>query len=99
MGAILRVDPDRLRSAAEAQTAVSTFLADMAPGRSLTTAGSGVPGLLSEGACRLATSVLDAATAAARDELTTHTRNLSAAADQYRRVDAELGRRLRTFAG
>lgn len=99
MGAILRVDPARLRSAAEEQADVGTVISAMAPGESLTTAGSGVSGLVSETACRFAASVLDAATTAVHDELTAHTRNLSAAADQYHRVDAELGGRLRTFAG
>lgn len=97
MGATLRVDPERLRSAARAQAEVDTFVSGMAVGQSLATAGGGVSGLTSEAACRFAGSLFDNASTAVHDELTAHTSNLSAAADQYLRMDEGLGSGLRMF--
>lgn len=99
MGATLRVDPERLRRAARTQAEVSTFVSAMAVGQTLTTAGSGLPGFQSEAACGLAGSIFDAASTAVHDELSTHSTRLSAAADQYHRMDGELGRRLHKSVG
>jgi hypothetical protein len=98
MGATLRVDPARLRTAAEAQTEVSTFVSGMATGQSMTHAGSGMSGLLTEGACQFAGTIFDTAATAVHEELTAHSANLSSAADHYHRTDEELGRRLRKIA-
>jgi hypothetical protein len=97
MAATLRVDPEQLCSAAAAQVDVSTFVAGMGVGQSMAGARSGMSGLLSEGACQLAGTIFDAAASAVRDELTAHSINLSTAADQYQRMDEDVGRRLRTL--
>jgi hypothetical protein len=70
----------------------------MSNGQSMATGGAGMPGLLSEAACRVAGSILDTAASAIHGELTDHSTKLSAAADHYHRTDEELGRRLRKFA-
>jgi Excreted virulence factor EspC, type VII ESX diderm len=98
MGATLRVDPNRLREAARAQSAVGTFVSGMRTGQSMASAGASMPGLLSEEACRFAGSMFDTAASAVQDELTAHSTNLSAAADRYHRTDEEFGRRLRKVA-
>jgi hypothetical protein len=98
MAAILRVDPTRLRTAAAAQADVGTFVSGMGTGQSMASGGTGMSGLLSEAACQFAGTVFDAAAGAVHDELTAHSTNLSAAADHYRRVDEEFGRRLRKLA-
>lgn len=98
MGATLRVDPTQLRTAAAAQTEVGTFVSGMAAGQSMTNAGTGMSGLLTEGACQFAGTIFDTATAAVHEELTAHSTNLSSAADRYHRTDEELGRRLRKIA-
>ena len=94
----MRVDPAQLRTAAAAQTEVGTFVSGMAAGQSMTTAGTGMSGLLTEGACQFAGTIFDTATAAVHDELAAHSTNLSSAADQYHRTDEELGRRLSKLA-
>lgn len=98
MGGTLRVDPARLRTAAIAQTEVSTFVSGMAAGQSMTNAGSGMSGLLTEGACQFAGTIFDTAATAVHDELTAHSANLASAADQYHRTDQEFGDRLRKIA-
>lgn len=98
MGGTLRVNPDSLRNAAQAQTDVGQFVSGMGVGQSMTSAGTGMSGLLSEGACQFAGSIVDSALGAVNEELTTHSSNLSKAADRYHRMDEELGRRLRKFA-
>jgi hypothetical protein len=98
MGGTLRVNPDSLRNAARAQTDVGGFVSGMEVGQSMTSGGTGVSGLLSEGACQFAGSIVDAALGTVHEELTTHSTNLSTAADQYHRMDEELGRRLHKFA-
>jgi Excreted virulence factor EspC, type VII ESX diderm len=70
----------------------------MGASQSMTNAGAGMSGLLSEGACQFAGSIVETALSAVHEELTTHSTNLSAAADRYCRMDEELGRRLRKFA-
>lgn len=60
----------------------------------MATAGDGVPGLLTEGACQFAGTTFDTATTAVHDELLSHSENLSAAADRYQRTDDALGQRL-----
>jgi hypothetical protein len=97
-GGTLRVDPTHLRTAAESQAAVSTFVSSMTNGQSMATGGAGMPGLLSGAACQFAGSILDTAASAIHGELTDHSTKLSAAADHYHRTDEELGRRLRKFA-
>jgi hypothetical protein len=97
VGGTLRVDPERLRTAAAAQTEVGTFVSDMATGQSITSAGTGMSGLLSEGACQFAGTAFDTAAGAVHEELTAHSAKLSAAADRYHQIDEELGRRLRKF--
>jgi hypothetical protein len=98
MGQTLRVDPDRLRSAARAQADVGAFVSGIGAGQSMTTAAAGVSGLLSAGACQFAGSIVDAALDAVHEELASHSDKLSRAADKYHRTDEELGRRLRKFA-
>jgi hypothetical protein len=95
---MLRVDPARLRTAATAQTEVGTFVSGMAAGQSMTNAGSGMSGLLTEGACQFAGTIFDTAATAVHDELTAHSANLASAADQYHRTDREFGDRLRKIA-
>ena len=98
MGGTLRVDPERLRRAAAAQTEVGTFVSGMATGQSMASAATGMSGLLSEGACQFAGATFDTAAGAVHEELTAHSTNLSAAADRYHQIDEELGRRLRKIA-
>jgi hypothetical protein len=98
VGATLRVDPSRLREAARAQAAVGTFVSGMGTGQSMASAGTAMSGLLSEAACQFAGSMFDTATSAVHDELTAHSTNLSAAAEQYHRTDEEFARRLRKLA-
>jgi hypothetical protein len=98
MGATLRVDPAHLRTAATAQADVGTFVAGMGTGQSMASASTGVSGLLSEVACQFAGTTFDTAADTVNDELTAHSTNLSAAADQYHRTDEEFARRLRKLA-
>ncbi|MDV3123348.1 ESX-1 secretion-associated protein [Mycobacterium sp. 21AC1] len=98
MGGVLRVNPESLRKAARAQAEVGEFISGIGAGQSMTSAGTGVSGLLSEGACQFASSAVDTALGAVHEELTKHSTNLSTAADHYHRMDTELGRRLRKFA-
>ena len=94
----MRVDPERLRRAAAAQTEVGTFVSGMAMGQSMASAATGMSGLLSEGACQVAGATFDAAAGAVHEELTAHSTKLSAAADRYQQIDEELGRRLGKIA-
>ncbi|OLO99001.1 ESX-1 secretion-associated protein [Mycolicibacterium porcinum] len=94
----LRVDPDSLRNAARAQSEVGDFVSGMGVGQSMTSAGTGVSGLLSEGACQFAGSTMDTALGAVHEDLAKHSDSLSTAADHYHRMDTELGRRLGEFA-
>jgi Excreted virulence factor EspC, type VII ESX diderm len=94
----LRVDPDRLRASAAAQHDVSAFVGGLAIGQSMATAGAGMAGLQSEAACRLAANLFDTAAGVVSQELTTHAKNLTTAAEHYQRADEELGRRLRQIA-
>jgi len=98
VGGMLRVDPARLRTAATAQSDVGTYVAAMAAGPSMVDAGSGMRGLLVEGACQFAGTMFDAAASAVYEELTAHSRRLSSAADRYHQTDGELGRRLSKIA-
>jgi hypothetical protein len=98
MGATLRVDPVRLRTAAANQSEVGEFVSGMGTGQSMASAGGGVTGLLSGDACNYAGTLLDAATTTVHEELTAHSTNLSAAADLYHRADEELGNRLKKIA-
>jgi hypothetical protein len=98
MATTLRVDPQRLRTAAAAQTDVGTLVAAMGAGRSMASASAAMPGLLSEAACQFAGTMFDTAASSVDEELKAHSTNLSAAADHYHRVDEELGRRLRDLA-
>lgn len=94
----MRVRPDELRTAARAQDDVGAFISGLGVGQSMTSAGAGVSGLLSAGACQFASSIVDTALGAVHEELTKHSTGLSTAADHYSRLDTELGRRLRKFA-
>jgi len=94
MGATLRVDPTRLRDAAQAQSDVSIFLSGLAAGQSMTNAGAGMPGLLTEAACHATGSVFDEETRRLHDELAAHSAKLGAAADRYHQTDEHFGRRL-----
>ncbi len=98
MGGTLRVNPDSLRNAARAQTDVGQFVSDMGIGESMASAGTGVSGLLSEGACQFAGSIVDAELDNVHEELTSHSTKLSTAAEHYNRTDGELGRLLPKFA-
>ena len=94
MAATLRVDPTRLRDAAQAQSDVGSVVFGLAAGQSMTNAGAGMPGLLTEVACNATGSVLDAETSRVHDELAAHSAKLAAAADRYQRTDEQFGRRL-----
>lgn len=98
MAGALRVNPESLRTAARAQADVGEFVSGLSAGQSLNSAGTGVSGLLSEGACQFASSMVDTALNAVREDLTKHSENLSTAADHYRRMDEEFGRRLSRFS-
>ena len=91
----MRVDPEQLRTAAAAQAKVGTFVSGLAAGQSMASAGTGMSGLLSEGACQFAGATFDTAAGAVHDELEAHSTSLSAAADLYHRTDEDFGRRLR----
>ncbi|WP_234792605.1 type VII secretion target [Mycolicibacterium fortuitum] len=97
MGETLRVNPESLRSAARSQHEVGNFVSGMGVGQSMTNAGTGVSGLLSEDACRFASSTIETALGAVHQDLTKHSNSLSTAADHYLRMDEEFGRRLRRF--
>ena len=97
MGGTLRVNPESLRTAARAQTDVGEFVSGLGAAQSLHAAGTGVSGLLSEGACQFTSSIVDSALNAVHEDLTKHSDNLSNAADRYHRMDEEFGRRLRRF--
>lgn len=98
MGGTLRVDPAKLRATAADQVKVGTYVSGMATGEAMAGAGNGMPGLHTEGACQFASTEFDTATTTVHDELTSHSINLTSAADQYHHTDEELGRRLRTIA-
>lgn len=99
MASTLRVDPSRLVAAATAEGDVGKFVSAMAAGQSLAAAAGGVSNLLSGAAIEFAASAIDKASATINEELTSHARKLTAAADTYRRVDENLGRRLDRIAG
>jgi hypothetical protein len=94
----LLVDPTHLRSAAQAQADVGTFVSAMNNGQSVASGGAGMSGLLSQTACQFAAALLDTAASTVLEALTDHSTKLSAAADHYHRMDEEFGRRLRKFA-
>jgi len=94
MGATLRVDPTRLRDAAQAQYDVSSSVSGLDAGQSMTNAGAGMPGLLTEAACHATGSVFDDETRRLHDELAAHSAKLVAAADLYHQTDEQFGRRL-----
>lgn len=98
MGGTLRVDPVKLRTAAQAHADVGDVVRTMATGQSMTNAGTSMPGLLTEGACQFASRMFDMATSAVHEELSTHSKNLRSAADRYHQTDEELGRRLSKIA-
>lgn len=98
MAGVLRVNPESLRKAARVQADVGEFVSGISAGQSMTSAGTGVSGLLSGGACQFAGAIVESALGAVHKDLTTHSTNLSTAAEQYHRMDTELGRRLRKFA-
>jgi hypothetical protein len=94
----LRVDPTRLRSAAQAQSDVGAFVSGMCAGRTIADGAGAMPGLESGAACQYASTVLDAAAAQMSAELAAHAKNLISAAERYAKVDEDLGRRLRSIA-
>lgn len=94
MAGVLRVDPKALRDAAQAQTGVATFVSTMTVGESMSSAGQGVSGLVSESGCHMVGELFDAAATAAHEELASHAGKLSTAADAYQRTDKEHGERL-----
>jgi hypothetical protein len=94
----LRVDPVRLRAAADAQAEVGAFVSGMAAGEVISAAANAMSGLESGAACQFAGAVLDGASARVGAELAAHSKNLTSAADRYGRVDEELGHRLRSIA-
>ena len=98
MGDTLRVDPNRLREAADAQGNVGTFVAGMGAGQSVTNAATAMSGLNTADACHVVGTEFDAAAKTVHEELTAHSQNLAVAADQYHRTDDELGRRLKKIA-
>jgi hypothetical protein len=97
MGGTLRVDPAKLRTAAQAQADVGTFVSSMATGQLMMSATGSGSGLHSEAACQFAGTMFDTVASTVHEELTAHSTNLSSAADQYLRVDDEYARRLRKF--
>ncbi|OPX12991.1 hypothetical protein B1790_01985 [Mycobacterium sp. AT1] len=97
MGGHLRVRPDQLRAAASVQAEIGSFLSSMRSGASVADAGTGMAGLLTEGACRSVSVLLDSAASVVHQELADHADKLTAAANHYRGTDEELGRRLAKF--
>jgi len=87
-----------LCTAAAAQAEVGTFVSGMATGQSMASAGAGMSGLLSEGACQFAGAAFDTAAGKVHAELSAHSTKLSAAADLYQRTDEDFGRRLRKLS-
>lgn len=98
MAATLRVDPERLRAAAEAEADVSTYIASINAARSMAGAVQAMPGLVSGQACQIVAEVLDGAAAAVSTDLTTHAERLTSAAQRYHQADSEFGQRLRRIA-
>lgn len=98
MAETLRVDPERLRVAADAQADVSAYIASIGAAQSMASAIQAMSGLASGEACQFAATVLDGAAKALSADLTSHAERLSSAADRYRQVDNELGQRLRRIA-
>lgn len=92
------VDPTHLRTAAQTQADVGTFVSGLTTGQALADGAAGLSGLLSEAACQLAGTVLDSAASSVHDALTDHSTKLIAAAEHYQRMDEEFGRRMRAFA-
>lgn len=84
--------------AAAAQAEVGTFVSGIGSSQPMASAVAGMSGLLSEAACHFAGTMFTTAATAVHDELTAHSTNLSAAADQYHRTDEEFGGRLRKLA-
>ena len=94
MAGTVRINSESLRSAARAEAATGEFVSGLGADALLTDAGTAVSGLLSEGACQFAGSVVGAALSAVGDDLSTHSAKLSTAADSYQGADEEFGRRL-----
>ena len=94
----LRVAPSRLRTVAEQESAVGSFLSGMAVGTSLSAAAGALPDLASGEACELAGAVVDEFHRVIGGELSDHADRVGTAADRYATTDAELGRRLAKFA-
>jgi Excreted virulence factor EspC, type VII ESX diderm len=94
----LLVDPTHLRTAAQAQADVGTFVSGMTCGQSMIDGGAGMSGLLIAAACQFAGTMFDTAASTAHEALSDHSTKLGAAADHYLRMDEEFGRRLRMFA-
>lgn len=98
MAATLRVDPERLCIAAEAQAEVSAYVAEINVGQSLASAVQAMSGLVSGWACQVVATVLDGAAASVSADLTAHSERFSAAAQRYQQADSEFGQRLRRIA-
>lgn len=98
MVATLRVDPERLLAAAEAQADLSAYVVGIDAGQSLAGAVQAMSGLACGQACQVVGSVLDGAAAAVSGDLTAHSERLFSAAQRYQQADSELGQRLRRIA-
>lgn len=98
MAAQLRVDPERLHAAAQAQAAVGAYVAGINAGQSVAGAVQAMSGLASGQACQVVAAALDGAAAAVSADLTAHSERLSAAAQRYQQADSEFGQRLRRIA-
>lgn len=99
MAATLRVDPERLCAAAEAQADLSACVAGINAGESMAGAVQAMSGVLSGQACQVVAAVLDGAAAAVSADLMAHAQRLSSAAQRYHQADSEFGGRLRRIAG
>lgn len=98
MAARLRVDPERLSAASEAQADVSACVAGIRAGQSMADAVQAMSGLVSGQACQVVAAVLDGAAAAVSADLVAHAQRLSSAAQRYHQADSEFGGRLRRIS-
>jgi hypothetical protein len=93
----LHVDPEHLRSAAAAQSAVASYVSGLATGQSMSAAVQSMPGLAVHEACCATGALLDALANDIGTDVARHAELMTVAAAHYQRMDSELGRRLRRF--
>lgn len=95
---MLRVNPERLRSAAAEEAQLSGYLSSLGAGQSMAGAVSAMSGLQSAVACQFAGVAMDNFAGTLVEDVSSHAARLGMAADRYQQADAEFGRRLRRLA-